>query len=190
MKLSEAITFRTGTGDLNLPEITFSDSILFRAETRKTRYESGTFWTLSYDIAQMYSRKTKENRRREIQVYYPRSVSLFHIDNVPMMNTEDKEDAIDYLVEWCERRGVEPEDTYTYDVLYGETDFAYPIQEDADFLSSLGFDGTHFSYEGGSNVDTVFLFGRGVPRQTEYLSDIISDEDHPLHSEIMSKLSV
>ena len=171
--------------------MTLQMPVLFRAETSRTRYPVGTFWTLSSTIADHYSRKTREATYRKIQVYVPRSLNLFSVDRV-LEDHQFRISMLDDLEQWASQRGFSSDDLEnmrTYDVLKDrEPDFAYPVRDDVEYLRGIhGFDGVFYSMEGGMLVDTVFLFG-DLPIETRYLTDVIEDENDPIHDLVLNAL--
>lgn len=184
MKIDEILSDTPEPIDLS-HTIELEEPVLYRAETIRTRYPSGTFWTLDPKIATLYSTKTRRAAPRRIQVYAPHKLHLFDVDAVA--NSEEiKLDVQLSYIEWADRLELSSEDReqmYMWDVLWGnQSDFVYPTQQDMDFVvDHMGLDGVYYSMEGGELVQSIFLAGP-LPQDTQYVDHILADPYHALHN--------
>ena len=166
---------------------TLHQPVLYRAETFRTRYPSGTFWSLDLNIAKVYSTKTQRPTPRSIQVYAPRTLHLFDVD-VVSNSTVAKRSMQRSYTRWADAIGMsilERKQMYMWDVLWdNQSDFVYPTQQDMDFVvNHMGLQGVYYSWEGSDLVQSIFLAG-AIPQDTEYLDHILSDPAHPLYNTV------
>lgn len=164
---------------------TLHSPVLYRAETIRTRYPSGTFWTLDPKIATLYSTKTRRTVPRRIQVYTPHKLHLFDVDAVANKPAVKSKMQSSYT-EWADRLELSSEDReqmYMWDVLWeNQSDFIYPTQQDMDFVvDHMGLDGVYYSMEGGELVQTIFLAGP-LPQGIQYVDHILADPYHALRN--------
>lgn len=126
-----------------------------KGRTEGKKYEGGRFYTQSRDLALRYAKTTDHPGEVEEITFTPQQI--FNVDEVQNWSQQQKDVFGQSLVAFLQKRGIKIADSYVYDVLNGETDFAYPIKADSDFLQSLGYDSVFYSQEGGEQVDSWFI---------------------------------
>lgn len=130
------------------------DQLLYRGRKGKggTPRYPGTFYSTDRTVAEYYAGDTGRVFERDVDLQ-----NTLDIDNIP-----NREELLADLEAYMQEAGVDytNEDTgsYLYDVLTGkETDFAYPIQADSDFLLDRGYDSVKYENEGGVKQDGYFI---------------------------------
>lgn len=138
---------------------------LYRAQTSRTRYPNGEFWSEIRNVAEKYQQKGQKPRELVRSYQFPKKPF-----NVSASFTGARLDKLQKAFLAFMRHHYPDvdikEEPYMYEVLFnGETDFPYPKIYDVEFLKRLGYDSVYFEIEGGETVKTWFVFDP-LPRET------------------------